>query len=71
MKEKYMENKKLSLNKETIRELGDDELQLAAGGTIGLDWLYAANDWVQGWFNGEESNRAQFELERDSWTITS
>jgi len=40
-----MEKKKLALNKEVLRQLGDNELKQAAGGTFNVDWPLD-NNWL-------------------------
>ena len=44
-KETLMEKKKLALNKEVLRQLGDNELKQAAGGTFNVDWPLD-NNWL-------------------------
>ncbi len=41
-----MATEKLALNKETLRQLGDDELKQVAGGTFHFDWLLDVDDWL-------------------------
>ena len=40
-----MEKKKLALNKEVLRQLGDNEVKQAAGGTFNVDWPLD-NNWL-------------------------
>ena len=50
--------KKLSLNKETLRQLGDDELQQVVGGTIDFNMLLAANEWLYEYLFNQGANAA-------------